>query len=97
VRLVVKTFSERGRIDEVAIVRHADSVRAVHIERLCLCIGAAAGRGVSKVAETHEARKVRDARAVVEDLGGHTVALALVEAPARTTADYASSILATVL
>lgn len=58
VRLVIKTFSERGRVDEVAIVRHADSVRTIHVERLCLCMGAAAGGRVSQVTKAHEARKI---------------------------------------
>jgi hypothetical protein len=78
-------------------VCHADSVRAVHIERLCLCVGAAASGGVSQVTKTHEARKIRDASAVVEDLGGHAVALALVKATASAATDYAGRILAAVL
>jgi hypothetical protein len=47
VGLVVETLSQRRCVDEVAIVRHADSIRAVHIERLCLCVGAATSSGVS--------------------------------------------------
>jgi hypothetical protein len=97
VRFVVETLSQRRGIDEVAIVRHADSVWAVHVERLCLCIGAAASGRVSKVAEAHEAGEVRDAGAVVEDLGCHAVAFALVEASASAAADYACRILTAVL
>jgi hypothetical protein len=78
-------------------VCHADSVRAVHIERLCLCIGAATCGRVSQVTEAHEARKIRDASAVVEDLGGHAVARALVKAPTSAAADYTGGILASVL
>jgi hypothetical protein len=47
--------------------------------------------------EAHEAGEVRDAGTVVEDLGGHTVAFALVKASASATADYSRRILAAVL
>jgi hypothetical protein len=49
------------------------------------------------MAETHEAGEVRDARSIVEDLGGHAVALALVKASTGAAADDSGRILTTVL
>jgi hypothetical protein len=49
------------------------------------------------MSESHEAGQVGDARAILEDLGGHAVALALVEASASTATDDAGRILTAVL
>lgn len=49
------------------------------------------------MAETHESREIGNASAVLENLGGHTVALALVETTTGAAADYSSSVLAAVL
>jgi hypothetical protein len=95
--LVIESLAQCRGIDEVAIVRHTNTVRAVDVERLSLGVGAAAGCGVSKVAEAHEARKIGDTGTVLEDLRGHAVALALVEATTGTATDYSSSVLAAVL
>ena len=47
--------------------------------------------------KTHVSRQVSNASTVLEDLGGHAVALALVEATTGTATDYSGSILAAVL
>jgi hypothetical protein len=47
--------------------------------------------------ETHESREVGHASAILEDLGGHAIALALVETTTGTATDYTSSVLAAVL
>lgn len=97
VSFVVESLSQRRGVDKVAIVGHADAVRAVHVERLSLRIGTAASSRVSQVAEAHEARQVRDPSALLEHLGGETVALALVEPPTSAAGDDTSRILASVL
>ena len=97
VSLVVQSLAQRGGVDEVAVVGHADTVRAVDVEGLSFSVRAATGSGVSQVAEAHEAGKVGHTGAVLEDLGGHAVALALVEATTGTATDYSGSILAAVL
>lgn len=95
--LVIKTLAQGGGVDEVAVVGHADAIRAVNVERLCFRVGAAAGGGVAKVTKAHVARQVSDTGSVLEDLGGHAVALALVETTTRAAAHDTSRILATVL
>lgn len=95
--LVIESLAQRRGIDEIAVVSHADTVRAVDVEGLSFSIRTAAGGGVSQVAEAHEAGKVGHAGAVLEDLGGHTVALALVEATTGTAADYSGSVLPAML
>jgi hypothetical protein len=97
VRVLIEEFAELRRIDQVAVVGHADTVRAVDVKGLSLGIRAATCRWVSKVAESHEAREVRNTGAIVEDLGGHSVALALVEATASTAAHDACRILSAML
>jgi len=78
-------------------VAHGDAIRAVDIKGLCLGICTAACGRVSKMTEPHEAWEVGHAGAIVENLGSHAVALALVEAAAAIAADNASGILPTVL
>lgn len=97
VSLLVEDALELGSVDEVAIVGQADSIWAVYVEGLGFRVGAAAGRGVSEVTETHETGEICDSGAVVEDLGGHAIALALVEAATRGAGGYSASILASVL
>jgi hypothetical protein len=94
---LIKALSESWGVDEVAVVGHADTVRAVNIKRLSFRVGTAAGGGVAKVAKAHVARQICNTSAVLEDLGGHTVALALVEAATRAAAHDTRGILTTVL
>ena len=49
------------------------------------------------MAKTHEAWEVGNTSTILEDLGGHAVALALVETTTSTAADYTSSILSAML
>jgi hypothetical protein len=95
--VLVQELAKLGRVDQVAVVGHTDAVWTVDVEWLCLGVRAASGRGVSKVTQSHEARKVRDPGAIVEDLGGHTVALALVEAATATAAHDTRRILPAML
>jgi len=97
VGLVIESLAQCRRVDEVAIVGHADTVGAVDVEGLSLSVRAAAGGRVSQVAEAHEAGEVGHACAVLEDTRRHTVALALVEATTSTATDYSGSILAAML
>jgi hypothetical protein len=95
--ILIQEAPQLGGINKVPVVCEANSIRAVHVKGLRFRVRAAASRRVSKVAEAHEARELRDAGAVVEDLGCHSVALALVEAAARGTGDDACGILPAVL
>ena len=95
--VLIEELAELRRINQVAVVGHADAVRAVHVEWLCLSVRAATGCGITKVAQSHEAREVRNTGAIVEDLGGHTIAFALMEAATRATADDTGSVLAAML
>lgn len=97
VRLVVKALAQGRCVDEVAVVGHADAVRAVHVERLGFRVGTAAGGGVAKMTKAHVAGEVSDAGSVLEDLGGHAVALALVETTTRAAAYDSGGILTAVL
>lgn len=94
---LVEALAESRGVDKVAVVGHADAVGAVNVERLGFRIGAAASRGVAEVTEAHVARQISDASSVLKDLGGHAIALALVEASTRATAHDTSGILATML
>lgn len=78
-------------------MRHANAVWAVDIEWLSFSVRTAASGRVSQMSETHEARKVGHAGTVLEDPGGHAIALALVEASASAATDDTSSILTTML
>ena len=97
VGLVVESLAQRGGVDEVTIMSHADTVRAVDVKGLGLRVCAAASCGVSQMAKTHEAGEIGNTSTILEDLGGHAIALALVETTAGTAADYTSSVLSTVL
>ena len=94
---VVEALAQCRCINEISVVRHTDAVWTVDVERLCLSICATSGCGVSQMTKAHEARQVRDASAILEDLGGHAVALALVEASSSTTTDNACRILPAML
>jgi len=97
VSLMVESLAQCWCVDEVSVVRHANAVWAIDIERLGFSVCTAASGGVSQMSETHEARKVRDARAVLKNLGGHTVTLALVKASTSAATDNTSGILAAML
>jgi len=62
-------------IDQVAIVSQADTVGAVNVEGLGLCIGAATSSRVPEVANTHSTREVSHLCTVMEDLSRHAVGL----------------------
>lgn len=94
---VVETLAQCRGIDEVAVVGHGDSVRAVDVERLSLCVGTASSSRISQVTETHEAREIRNSLTLLEHSGGKAVAFALVETSTGTASNYTSRILATVL
>jgi hypothetical protein len=49
------------------------------------------------VSEAHETREIRDAGAIMEDLGGHAIAFALMESATRATADDTGRVLAAML
>lgn len=97
VGLVVESLAQRGGIDEVTIVGHTDTVRAIDVKGLGLRVRAAASCRVSQMAKTHEAGEIGNTSTILEDLGGHAIALALVETTAGTAADYTSSVLSAVL
>lgn len=96
-RLLVEKVLEPLRVDEVSVVRKTDAVGAVDVERLRLGVGATSSRRISKMGQAHEARKIADACAVVEDLGRHAVALALVHPASGRRDRNAGSILSTML
>ena len=97
VSLVIESLAQCRCVDQVSVVRHANAVWAVDVERLGFGVCTAASGRVSQMSEAHEARKVRDARAVLENPGSHTVTLALVEASTSAATDDTSGILATML
>ena len=49
------------------------------------------------MAKTHEAGEIGNTGTILEDLGGHAIALALMETTASAAADYTSSILSAML
>ena len=82
---VIQSSSQGRGIDEIPVVRHADAVRTIDVERLGLSVGTAASSWVSQVTEAHEAGQIRYSSSLLEDFGGEPVALALVKATASTT------------
>lgn len=56
------------RINQVAIVRKAYTIRAVHVKWLSLGIGAATGCWISEMADPHKAWKILEPSSVMEDL-----------------------------
>ena len=84
---VIEPPSQGRGVDEISIMGHADAVWAVDIERLSFSIGAAASSWVPQMTKAHEARQIRDSSSLLEDLGGETVALTLVEASSSTAGD----------
>lgn len=95
--LVVQKRSKLRRIDQVSVMCKGDAVRAVHIEWLCLSRCAAPGGWVAKVTESHESWKILNTLSILEDLGGHTVALALVDTSSAGTGCNTAGILSAVL
>lgn len=94
--LQIQVLLQLGRINQVAVVCEADTVRRVDVEGLGLSIGTATSGRVAEVTNTHRARQVGDLRTIVEDLGSHTVCLQLVDSATRCTGCNTSCILATV-
>ena len=78
-------------------VGEGDSVRAVHVEGLRFSTRAATGSGVPQVSQAHETRKILYSGSIVEDLGRHAIAFALVNSSAGSTSSYATRILSSVL
>lgn len=97
VALLVEVDPKFLGIDQIAVVRERNSVRAVHVEGLCLSTRAAASSGVSQVSQAHETGKVLYSGPVMEDLSCHAIAFALVDPSARGASSYATRILASML
>jgi len=75
-------------IDQITVVRKANTVRAVDVEWLSFGIGTGSCGRVPQVTNTHEARQVGDLSTIMEDLGSHAVGLQLVKpTPGRTCRD----------
>ena len=68
-------------VDEIAVVREADAVRRVHVERLRLRKARAAGRRVAHVPEADVARELQHV-ALEEHVADQAVALANAQAAA---------------
>lgn len=94
---VVEETLELLSVDEVSVVRKTNAVRAVDIERLRFGVGATSSGGISQVTQTHKAGKIGHPGAVVEDLGGHTIALALIDAATRRAGSNPTGILSAML
>ena len=97
VGIVIEEAGELLGIDQIAVVCKGDAVRAVHVEWLSLSRCAASGGWVSKVPNAHETWEILSALPILKDLGGHAVALALVDAPSAGTGCDATSILSSML
>ena len=82
-------------VDEVAVVREADAVRRVDVERLRFREARAAGRRVAHVAEADVARELQHV-ALQEDVADEAVALANAQ-PAAVVRHDAGGVLAAVL
>jgi hypothetical protein len=52
-------FGELARIGQVAVVRQTDSIRRIHVERLCIVRAVAAGGGVANVTQSHVAPELQ--------------------------------------
>ena len=95
--IVIEEAGELIGIDQVAVVCKGNAVGAVHVEWLGLSRCAASGGWVTEVAESHETWEILNTLSVPEDLGGHAVALALVDAPPAGTSRDPAGILASML
>ena len=96
VSLEIQVLPKLSSVDQVTVVRKADTVRAVHVERLSLGIGTGSRGRVSQVTNSHESREVGDLSTILEDLGSHTVGLHLVESTPRRTCCDTGCILTTI-
>jgi len=97
VTLFVEVYPKILGIDQIAVVRKRNSVRAVHVEGLSLSTRAAASSGVSQVSQAHETGKVLYSGPVMEDLGCHAIAFALVDPSARGASSNPRRILSSML
>jgi len=78
-------------------MRECNSVWAVHVEGLRFGTRAGASSGISQVSETHETWEVLHSGSIMEDLGSHSIAFALIYSSTGGTSSYATSILSSVL
>ena len=92
----VKVLLEVTGIDQVTVVRKADTVGAVHVERLGLGVGTGSCGRIPQMANTHGAREVGHLSTFLEDLGSHAVGLKLVDTTAGRACRNTGCILSTI-
>lgn len=92
----VKVLPEVSGIDEVTVVRKADTVGAVHVERLGLGVGTGSCGRIAQVANSHGTGEVGNLSTFLEDLGSHAVGLELVDPAAGCACRNTGCILTTI-
>ena len=95
--LLVQKALELRSVDQVAVMRKADSIWAVDVEWLRFRIGATSSSGIPQVSKTHEAWEICNPGPIMKDFGSHAFALTLIDPPAIRACNDTTRILATML